>query len=361
VNGRVPLLLHVFSSFAVGGQQIRFAALAGAFGARYRHIVLAMDGEFACATRLAPELDLRCLPVEVTKHATLANVRCFRHRLCAIAPDLLVTYNWGAIEWAMANIPRRIRHIHVEDGFGPEERSHQLRRRVWIRRIVLARSLVAVPSRTLWRIATEVWRLHPSRVRYVPNGVDVGRFAGPHHSGPEPVIGTVTALRPEKNVARLLRAFRLVVNETPARLVIAGDGPERRALERLAGELGLADRVRFTGNVDEPWKLYRMFDVFALSSDTEQMPLSLIEAMASGVPAAATDVGDVGATLAAENQDFITPLNDAALARAMVTLLRNANLRDVVGGANRLKAVHEFDQSSMVSAWGALFDGASVA
>ncbi len=170
--GRAPLLLHVFSTFAVGGPQMRFIALAAAFGPRYRHIVMAMDNDHACAARLVPGLDVRCERIEVEKGATFSNVRRFRRRLRAIAPDVLVTYNWGAIEWAMANIPRRVRHIHVEDGFGPEERERQLPRRVLTRRLVLARSTVAVPSRTLWRIATEVWRLDPHRVRYVPNGSD---------------------------------------------------------------------------------------------------------------------------------------------------------------------------------------------
>ncbi len=358
---RAPLLLHVFSTFAVGGPQQRFVALAEAFGPRYRHIVTAMDGNYACAARLPPGLDVRCIPVEVAKGATLGNVRRFRRRLREIAPHLLVTYNWGAIEWAMANVPGLARHLHVEDGFGPEERARQLPRRVLTRRLMLTRSIVAVPSRTLWRIATEVWRLDPRRVRYLPNGVDLARFAGPHTSGTEPVIGTVAALRPEKNLPRLLRAFRLAVDVMPARLVIAGDGPERAGLERLAGELALDGIVRFTGHLDDPAPLYRGLDVFALSSDTEQMPLSVIEAMASGLPVAATDVGDVAAMVAAENQAFVTPVEDAALAEAIMELARDAALRARVGAANQAKAAAEFGQGAMAAAWGLLIDGATAA
>ena len=359
VAKQAPLLLHVFSTFAVGGPQLRFVALAAAFGPRYRHIVMAMDGDDACACRLAPGLDVRCEPIELTKGATLGNVRRFRRRLREIAPDVLVTYNWGAIEWAMANIPRLVRHVHVEDGFGPEERTRQLPRRVLTRRLVLARSTVAVPSRTLWRIATEVWRLDPRRVWYVPNGIDLARFAGLCGSGAEPVIGTVAALRPEKNLPRLLRAFRLVADVMPARLVIAGDGPERPGLERLAGEPGLDKRVCFTGHLDDPAALYRSLDMFALSSDTEQMPLTVIEAMASGLPIAATDVGDVAAMLAAENQAFVTSKDEAALGGAIMTLARDATLRARVGAANRAKAEAEFDQAAMQGTWGALFDGAA--
>jgi glycosyltransferase involved in cell wall biosynthesis len=359
--GRAPLLLHVFSTFAVGGPQMRFVDLAAEFGARYRHIVVAMDGDYACAGRLRSGLDVRCEPIAATKGATLGNVRRFRRQLRALAPDVLVTYNWGALEWAMANFPCIVRHLHVEDGFGPEERARQLPRRVLTRRLVLARSTVAVPSRTLRRIATEVWRLDPHRVRYVPNGIDLARFAGPHEGEGEPVIGTVSALRPEKNLGRLLRAFRRVADALPARLVIAGDGPERAALERLAGELGLGERVCFTGHLDDPAALYRRLDVFALSSDTEQMPLSVIEAMASGLPVAATAVGDVPGMLAAENQAFVTPLAEAALAEALMTLLKDAALRGELGEANRVKAEAEFGQAAMVTAWGALFDDVSPA
>ncbi len=358
--GEPPLLLHVFSTFAVGGPQMRFVALAAALGSRYRHIVTAMDGDYACAARLPPGLEVRCEPIEVARGATLGNVRRLRRRLRDTAPDVLVTYNWGAIEWGMANIPRLARHIHVEDGFGPEERARQLPRRVLTRRLVLARSTVAVPSRTLWRIATEVWRLNPRRVTYLPNGIDLARFAGPRMTEAVPLIGTVAALRPEKNLSRLLRAFRLVADTLPARLVIAGDGPERPGLERLASELGLAGQVRFAGHLDAPEALYRSLDVFALSSDTEQMPLSVIEAMASGLPVAATAVGDVGTMVSADNRAFVVPLDEAALAGAIVTLARDAALQARVGAANRAKAEAEFGLAGMVATWGALFDAAIV-
>ncbi|MBO0710164.1 MAG: glycosyltransferase [Acetobacteraceae bacterium] len=359
-----PLLLHVFSTFAVGGPQQRFVTLATAFGTRYRHIVVAMDANLACAARLPAGLDVRCEPVAATKGAftsTIRNRRHFRQRLREIAPDALVTYNWGATEWALANIPRLTRHIHVEDGFGPEERDRQLARRMLLRRLALARSTIVVPSRTLWRIATGSWRLDPRRVRYVPNGIDLVRFNGCSPPADEPVIGTVAVLRPEKNLSRLLRAFRLVVDAMPAQLVIAGDGPERGRLQALAAELGLDGTVRFTGHLDDPAALYRGLDVFALASDTEQMPLSVIEAMASGLPIAATAVGDVSAMVAAENQAFVAPLDDAALGAAIMALAQDKALRLRVGAANRAKAEQEFGVETMVATWAALIDGAVIA
>jgi glycosyltransferase involved in cell wall biosynthesis len=361
-NGSPPLLLHAFATFAVGGAQMRFATLANAFGDRYRHIVVAMDGDHACARLLSPALDLRCEPIEAPKRATLSNVRRFRDLLRRFAPDLLVTYNWGAIEWAMANIPRLVRHVHVEDGFGPEERSAQIRRRVLTRRLVLARSTVILPSRNLRGIATDIWHLDPRRVHYVPNGIDLDRFAaGGRAPTGEPVIGTITGLRREKNLGRLLRAFRQVADTTPARLIIAGDGSERATLEAQAAGLGLGQRVQFTGHLDDPAPLYRSIDVFTLSSDTEQMPLSVLEAMAACLPVAATDVGDIASMVATENRPFITPLDETALATAIAALVSDPALRERVGAANRAKAVAEFGQVTMIAAWRTFFDGTATA
>ena len=120
-----------------------------------------------------------------------------------------------------------------------------------------------------------------------------------------PVIGTVAALREEKDLGRLIRAFAITSSQTPARLVIVGDGPERAGLEQLVARLDVGDRVSFTGHRDDTPSLYSGFDLFALTSDTEQMPMSVIEAMASGLPVVSTDVGDVRAMLAPENAGFI--------------------------------------------------------
>ncbi len=347
-----PLVLHVFPSFAVGGAQIRFAALANRFGPRWRHAVVALDGVEACRSRLAPGLDVTFPAVLTRKGDTLGNIRRARQLLRSLRPAALVTSNWGAIEWAMANIPPITRHIHTEDGFGPEERDRQLPRRVWTRRLVLRRSPVVLPSRTLLDIATNQWRLPAARLHYIPNGVDIRRFAPAADRPPGQVIGTVAALRPEKNLARLLRAFQTL--PPPARLVIVGDGGERARLHALAAELGIAGRVEFTGPCADPERLYAGFDIFALASDTEQMPLSVLEAMAAGLPVVSTDVGDVRHMLAPANAIAVVPLQDAALAAALRSQLAAPGLRAELGAANRAKAVRDYDQEVMFQAYAAL-------
>ena len=165
------------------------------------------------------------------------------------------------------------------------------------------------------------------------------------------MIGTVAILRPEKNLARLIRAFAMLSAETPCRLVIVGDGPERSALEALAASLHVAERVTFTGHRDDIPALYAGFDVFALTSDTEQMPLSVMEAMASGLPVVATDVGDIRAMLAPENTPFLAGLDDDAVHGALAALLRDRTLRQQIGAANLATARRDFDEATMFAAW----------
>jgi len=359
-----PLLLSVFSTFKVGGPQVRFAAIANHFGDHFRHVIVAMDDAYDCKDRLSSKLDITLLPLEIRKRETLSNRRRFRSLLQSIRPSHLVTYNWGTIEWAMANWPRLVPHLHIEDGFGPEEAIGQLLRRNLTRRVVLRRSTIVVPSRKLERIATDTWKLKRANVHYIPNGIDCRRFADAPRkpsippSGP-PVIGTVAALRPEKNLHRLLETFRLVRNEMPCRLVIAGDGSEREQLESHAKELGVTRDVLFTGYRHDTESIYADLDVFVLSSNTEQMPTSVIEAMAAGLPIVATDVGDIATMVSKENRQFVVPPSAEALARASLLLLRDESLRRKLGSANQSRAMRDYSQENMFAAYGRLLDAPS--
>ena len=359
-----PLILQVFYTFDAGGAQVRFVQLANHFKNRYAHIVVAMDGRFGVAEKLVPNADVTLRTVPSVKGRMLANRGPFRRMLAELKPDLLVTHNWGTIEWALADIPRLAPHLHIEDGFGPDEAKGQMPRRVWLRRLALRNSAVVLPSRNLHRIARQIWRLPERSVHYIPNGIDCARFeASPDvvrtnlWRGSGPVIGIVCALRAEKNVARLIRAFATASANVPARLVIVGDGAERSALEALVGNLKIEDRVTFAGHTADPERLYGAFDVFALSSDTEQMPYTVLEAMAAGRALATTDVGDIRDMVAPENRAFIVPCDDAALTGALTALLDDAPLRRRLGEANRARVRSIYDEDGMFQAYAALYDG----
>ncbi len=360
-------LLHVFPSFAVGGAQMRFARLANHFGPRYRHLVVSLDGAADCLGRLGPDVPVRLLDLPACGKGLAGRLRAYRRMLADLRPDLLVTSNWGAIEWAMANADGRVPHLHMEDGFGPDESGTQLRRRVWARRLLLRRATLILPSQVLMRIAAEAWGLPPRRLLYVPNGIDCRRFAaapdpdfaarlGLPADGP-PIVGTVAALRPEKNIGRLLEALSFVLRQRPVRLAIVGDGPQRPALERRAAELGVERQVVFTGACPTPERLLPSFAAFALSSDTEQMPLSLLEAMAAGRPVAATAVGDTADMVAVLNRPFVVGKHPVELAEAILALLADPDRAASIGAANARRAREVYPSRRMVEAYGRLFDG----
>jgi glycosyltransferase involved in cell wall biosynthesis len=263
---RIPTLMHVFPTFGFGGSQVRFAAIANHFGRTFRHLVLAMDGSYECMGRIEKGVEVERVVVPIRKRSTLRNAFVFRRFLHLRRPDVLVTYNWGAIEWALANWPQFVRHVHIEDGFGSEEAEVQFFRRVLSRRIALVRSTVVLPSQSLYRLARNTWKLPPDRTRHIANGIDCARFALTPETiavptGRGPVIGMVAALRPEKNIGRLLRVVRRVAAMTPCRLLIAGDGTERGKLEDLAGQLLPPGSYAFIGHFDEIERFYASIDL----------------------------------------------------------------------------------------------------
>ena len=365
-------VLHVFASFGYGGVPIRMSRIINHLGRRYRHCVVALDGCFDSRSRIEPTIDIRYLDVETTKGNPFQAVWQARRAIAGLRPDLVMTYNWGAVEWAMAaSLLRGCRQIHCESGFGLEEARRQIPRRALFRRLALRRieSLI-VPSQTLVEIARTAWRIDPAKIVCIPNGVEIARFARP----PDPRaleaagltaqpgrlrVGTAAPLRPEKNVARLVRAFARLPRELDAGLVILGDGGERGALESLARELGIAERVVFAGHVEAPERLLGALDLFVLSSETEQMPNSLIQAMAAGLPVAATDVGDIGRILPELNRPYVVPAEgDRPLAEAMEALLGDRQLRVALGRANSEQVRENYGEGLMLDRYTAVLGGA---
>ncbi len=170
------LVLTIFPSFAVGGAQARFASIANYFADRFRHQVIALNGDISCRERIDSDVRIDYPTIAFKKGDTLGNRTIFRRYLRETKPDVLVTCNFGSLDWVLANTPKLVRHVHVEDGFGPDERVQQIPRRVWLRRLLLRRSPIVLPSRTLLKIAADIWHLPRKNLHYVPNGIDLKRF-----------------------------------------------------------------------------------------------------------------------------------------------------------------------------------------
>ena len=358
-----------FSTFAIGGPQRRFANIVEQLGSDWHHVVTAMDNNYDAELLLGENVSYtRCpLPIEKTRSLSRANMRNFSDALEETKPDLLLTSNWGTIEWRLANRKTHVPHIHFEDGFGPDEaadarnwKRNLTRRWLFSRRATgHNRFAFVAPSKTLGEIFENDWRIPPSRLFVIPNGVDARRFAAIEPPGDRlvPTIGAIGALRPEKRFDRLLRVFAELRKTHRAALLIVGDGPQEEELKSLASDLGIEKEVLFTGAVADVAQTLKLMDIYAITSDTEQMPISLIEAMAAGLPVAGSDVGDIGDMLSCEGGQFLNrPDDEEALVRALGQLLDDHELRAHLGAANAAKAAAAYSSDKMVNSYRVLFE-----
>ncbi len=365
----IPRILHIHSSFDPGGKELRCVRLINAFaGAAFNALVSGEPGKRGAAALIEPMVVWARFPSLKGKPWP------WRLNAMAVAMqgyDLVCTYNWGAMDAVLAHtlfadVYKLPPLVHHEDGFNEDEAKRRKRGRNIYRRIALGRaSALVVPSLTLERIALEEWEQPRTRVRRIPNGIATRAYARKpkadvlpalvKHKG-ELWLGSLAGLRKVKNLAALVRAVPFL--DEAWQLVIAGEGPERGAILAEAERQGIEDRVHLPGFVADPASIAGLFDVFALSSLSEQFPISVIEAMAAGVPIAAPAVGDVAEMVADANGPFIVaPGDERALRQALTALAADPALRKRVGEANRARARAEYDEARMIQRYKALYWG----
>jgi glycosyltransferase involved in cell wall biosynthesis len=359
-----PHILHVHGSFTLGGKEARAVRLMNIWGDKARHSIVSADAQ-AMGARAAidsgVDVDFPDGPSFAGKPglARYKAITAFLRRF-----DLVLTYNWGSMDAVMAHrlaaagLPPLIHH---EDGFNADETDRLKTKRNLFRRVALQRAhAMVVPSVRLEGIARNIWKQPANKVRLIRNGIDVARYAAP--PAPDAIaglvrtpgkllVGTLAGLRAVKNIPRLVRA--VAAHKDRLQLVVVGEGPERDAILAEAAAHGLHD-IHMTGFMDRPWRFVGLFDIFALSSDSEQFPISLVEAMAAGVPAASMDVGDVANMVAPENRTFVVG-QEQGLADALGALAADADLRARLGAANRQRATRDYAEDGMVAAYASLY------
>jgi len=197
-------------------------------------------------------------------------------------------------------------------------------------------------------------------IQIIENGIEVDRY-GPHVPAPpgsRRQIIHVARHHPVKDQATLLRGFALAAPHLPdVDLLMAGDGPLRGDLEALARELGVADRVKFLGIRSDIPDLMRSADVFALTSLSEAASLTLLEAMASGLPAVVTDVGGNGEIVRHDQEGLLFPRGDAAgCAAAFRRLFADPALARRLGEAGAVRVRKHYRLDRTVEQYFTLYD-----
>jgi sugar transferase (PEP-CTERM/EpsH1 system associated) len=273
-------------------------------------------------------------------------------------PDIVHTHAWGTLVEGLvaARLARVPLVVHGEHGT-LQTRPHQR----WVQRLAWGRTdlVLSVSSRLAERMAREVG-FPAARIRTIPNGVDLARFRGGDRDAarqalgiPEgaPVVGTVGRLVPVKDQRTLVSAAAVLrASVVGLEVLLVGDGPLRDDLTRQIQTLGLADVVRLLGNRPDVERVLPAFDVFVLPSVSEGMSNTIQEAMGSGLPVVATDVGAARELVVAGQTGLLVPPEDpAALAAALATLLQAPARRAAMGAAARRRAETGFSMERMVS------------
>jgi glycosyltransferase involved in cell wall biosynthesis len=269
------------------------------------------------------------------------------HRFSLGRPAVVHTHDRRALFYAapaarLARVPWVVHTRHGRDAHATP------------RQIAMLRHLARMANRFVC-VSGEIGELSraqgvaPSRLRTILNGIDIDRFRfiGPDPAGP---VVTVARLSPEKDVANLVRAAAIAAERAPnLRVEVAGGGACRADLDRLAAELGVADRVAFLGEVRDVAAVLRRASLFVLPSRSEGIPLTVLEAMARGLPVVATRVGGLPEVIEDGRTGLLVPPADpAALARAIVEVLDDPRRGDDMGHAGRRRVERCFDVRRMV-------------
>jgi glycosyltransferase involved in cell wall biosynthesis len=206
------------------------------------------------------------------------------------------------------------------------------------------------------------------RMRTIYNGIDTDAFHKQNNLEelrselrlPEgaPIVGMVGNLYPVKGYPYFIRAMKHVKKDFPdVRVIICGRGKLQRELELLANECGLADSLSFLGFRADVPRLLRLMDVFVLSSLTEGLSLSILEAMAAGKPTVVTDVGGNHEIVVEEETGFLVPSeNPVVIAEKVCLLLHDRALGREMGRKGRQRTLDLFSREKMVQAYQELYE-----
>lgn len=369
---RVPLVVHVVDRLGVGGMENGLVNIInGTPPNRLRHAVVCLREAGAFQKRLTRD----DVPVRVLGKSEGKDIGCYWRlwrELRRLRPDIVHTRNLPAVDMVVPAAFCGARAVvHGEHGRDAVEEDGKNRRYNFLRRSVSpCVDRYVVVSRDIGRWLVCQVGVPGGRVVQIYNGVDAARFRPPGRLlGPAAdaedlvVFGTVGRMQTVKDQVTLARAFVRLVDHTPGgrerlRLVLIGDGPLRDACRQVLAEAGMGDLAWMPGTRHDVPDLLRRLDVFVLPSRTEGICNTILEAMATGLPVIATNVGGNPELVLHNTTGFLVPHSDPdAMARAMDVYAIDALARRTHGAAGRARVLSEFALERMVERYLMVYEG----
>jgi sugar transferase (PEP-CTERM/EpsH1 system associated) len=376
-HSEVPLVLHVVYSLGTGGLENGLVNIINRMPEnKYRHAIVCLTeaGEFA------NRIERQGIPI-VSLHSGQGHNFALYWRLWktfrALHPAIVHTRNLATLE---AQIPARMlpgtKTVHGEHGrdvFDLEGKNRKYNILRKFMRPIVGRYVTVSKDLRNWLLETV--GVSENRVVQIYNGVDQEVFypgsykekdiAAPAGFLSEEsfVLGTVGRLAAVKDQASLIRAFKLLLDNNPEiqsdlRLIIAGDGPLKTELERLVAELQIEKSVWMTGDRSDIPDILRLFDLFVLPSLGEGISNTILEAMATGLPIVATDVGGTPELVEdGINGRLVPPEDPSALMSSLQECVRDREQLDSMGAASLDKIKMQFNWQETVEQYLSVYDG----
>lgn len=358
-SGKVDVV-HLVLTLDIGGlEKVVYDLVRCTDRDRFRVRVLCL-GEIG---GLGPAFEEVGIPVEsldVHHRGPFRSVLAVARRLRELRPDVLHTHN--AAPHLVGGIAARIGGtavvVHTRHG--------QHRVTGWSSKFInkvasrLTHQVVAV-SADAAEVARSSDGIPETKLCVIPNGIDLERFTrrdAPSRNGRFRLIHVARLNDPVKDQSMLLRAARLVADVSPGfELDIVGDGPSRAHLEALCDELNLRPHVKFLGFRHDIDALLQQADLFVLSSVTEGLSISLLEAMAAGLPIVATDVGGNSELVTRGVTGVLVPPRDPRLfADAILEMLNDPTRAAQMGTAGRRRVEDHFDLRQVAAKYAQIYE-----
>lgn len=357
-------VMHVVYGLRTGGMEMGVVKLVnGLDGRRVRSSVCSTTPAGPIKTLVSPSVPVFEMSRRKGNDVRIVSemYRLFRRE----QPHIVHTHSWGTLieGLAAARLARVPAVVHGEHGTLQLRRYQRvLQRAAW----AATDRLLSVSSRLSERMARETG--YPlDRITTIRNGVDLARFGAVSRADARralgldagtPVVGTVGRLVPVKDHVGLVEAMAGVCRSEPrAVLLLAGDGPEQAAIEARVEALGLRSSVRLLGHRPDVETVLAALDLFVLSSVSEGLSNTILEAMAAGAPVVATRVGGADEMVVEGATGLLVESGQAgALATAIAGLLADDARRAAMGAAGRRRVEAEFELAGMVRRYDALYE-----